>query len=59
MAADHRLDQIQGLAAADFAHDYPVGAHAQRVDEQLPHIEPAAAGPVGVLGLQVQAVPPE
>ena len=56
VAADHRLDHVQRLAAADLAHDDPVGPHAERVDEQLPHVQPAAAVAVGLLGLQVQAM---
>ncbi len=39
----HGLQHVQGLAAADLAHDDPVGPHAQGVDHQVAGGDQAAA----------------
>src|SRR5207247_9402214 len=35
VAGVHRLEHVEGLAAANFAHDDPVRPHAQRVAHQV------------------------
>jgi len=53
----HCLEHVQRLAAADFADDDPVRAHAQRVDHELADGDLAAALDVGRAGLQAHQVP--
>ncbi len=56
MARDHRLNEVQRLAAADFAHDDPVGPHPQRIDEQVADRDAARAVWLGRLGFKVDRV---
>ena len=43
VARVHRLEHVQGLGAADLADDDPVGAHAQRVPDELADADLALA----------------
>src|SRR5262249_48595840 len=56
VAGQHRLDQVQRLAAADLADDDAVGPHAQRVHEQVADGDLAVAVGPRRLGLEVDGV---
>ena len=47
LAGGHRLDHVQRLARAALADDDPVGAHVQRVAQQVAHRDLALALQVG------------
>ena len=52
VAGVHRLQHVDGFLAADLAEDDPVGAHAQRVLDEVAHGDLALALDVGGAGLQ-------
>ena len=52
VAGRHRLEHVEGLAAADLADDDAVGAHAQRVADQVADGDLALALDVRRAGLQ-------
>ena len=56
VAGGHGLEHVEGLAAADLADDDAVGAHAQRVADQVADGDPALALDVGRPGLQADDV---
>ena len=56
VAGEHRLDQIQRLAATDFADHDPVGPHAERIDEQIANRHLAAAVGPRRLGFEIDRV---
>ena len=43
MTGVHGLEHVQGLAAADFSYDDPVGPHSEGVDDQLANADPTLA----------------
>src|SRR5476649_1408680 len=52
MAGVHRLQQVEGLGSAHFAHDDAFGTHAQAVAHQVAHGDLALAFQVGRAGFQ-------
>ena len=56
MTGIHGLEHIQGLAAATFADDQPVGTHSQAVHHQVTDVDGTLAFDVGGPGLQAHHV---
>ena len=56
MAGVHRGEQVEAFAAANLAEDDPVGAHTQRVDDEVADRDRALALEVGRAGLERQPV---
>ena len=53
VAGNHRLDQIERFAAADFADHDPIGSHSQRVNKQVPNRYTARPIGLGWLSFEV------
>jgi len=56
VAAEHRLNHVQGFTASHFAHDNSIGPHPQGVGEEFPNRQTAVTVPPPVFGLQIHDV---